>query len=203
MSAKQANKKLPITIAVLLVMMVGVIALNINTFGGQNQDGNFGTGYRLQAHPPVPSDMGKMVKFAVDIDYSDQSSESRTVVSTSGRDPFFPSKAQPKTVVRQAANHAQVASKSRPKIKALNCSAVMLGGISSLAIINGEGYRLGDKIRGMTLHLIDADGITFQKSNGSFKRMNVGIQESDTEKYRVVTRIRGSYDQGRTSLVNQ
>ena len=202
MSAKQANKKLPITLAVISIMLVGVIALNINTFGGSTLGRKSTRGYRVQAHPPVPSDMGQRVFFAVDLKGGQNGKKTGTVITTKGRDPFFPSKAQPVPVVRPSSRKGK-SKRSKVVAKPLECTAIMLGGKRPMAIINGEGRYPGDTIHGLVMVSLDADGVTFRKSDGSLKRIKVGVQESANEDYRVVTRVRETDHQGRTSLVDQ
>ena len=85
----------------------------------------------------------------------------------------------------------------------MECSAIMLGGLQSMAIINGEGHHLGDKIRGMILTAIDADGVTLRKTDGSTIHLAVGVKEDNDNSYRVVTRGRQTEDLGRTRLVDQ
>ncbi len=203
MSAKQANKKLSITLAVLGVMLVGVVALNISTFGGVGRAGGSARGYRLQAHPPVPSDMGRMIKYAVDSQEPERSLRTGPMITTLDRDPFFPGKDQPKPVLNTGSGFRKGATKPSAGIRPLECTAIMLGGNRPMAIINGEGRYPGDKIRGMILKEVDADGVTFTKSDDSIIRLPVGVAEVENQNYRVVTRTRELDDQGCTSLVNQ
>jgi len=203
MSAKQANRKIALTITVVSLMLVGVVVLNVSTFGGVGQSRDSARGYRLQAHPPVPSDMGQMMKHAIEIRPSGNSLGTGHVTTSLKRDPFFPTKAQPKPVMKNSTRRRKTTTKPKARVKPLECSAIMLGGKLPMAIINEEGRHPGDSIRGMVLVGIDADGVTFRKSDGSTTHLSVGVQEAENQNYRVITRTRELDDQGRTSLVNQ
>ncbi len=203
MSAKRANRKIALTIVVVSMMLVGVVALNINTFGGLNRGSDSARGYRLQAHPPVPSDMGRMMKHAIEIRPSGNALVAGPVTTSLKRDPFFPTKAQPKPVMKNSTRRRKNSTKPKERVKPLECSAIMLGGKLPMAVINGEGCHPGDSIRGMVLVGIDADGVTFRKSNGLTTHLSVGVPEAENQNYRVITRTRELDDQGRTSLVNQ
>lgn len=204
MSAKQVSLKTPATIAVVVVLLVGVVFLNVDTFGGAGSKKS-SRGYRVQAHPPVPMDAGHCVASKTGL----VSTPSRRVGSFSTeelkRDPFYPLQAQPKKVPQITGNSPKKGGAKRTKTKAkpLKCSAIMLGGVKPMAIINGEGRHPGDKIRGMILTAIDADGVTLRKSSGSRVHLPVGLQESDNQSFRVVTRTHKNEDQGRTRLVDQ
>lgn len=203
MSAKQISLKSPATIAVVVVLLVAVVGLNIQTFGGRPGGHNTSRGYRVQAHPPVPSDVTSLVNRDVAKALIQGRQSATTGVQHLGRDPFFERKnqpqAQPKTRVKRKSGSSAVASRAKP----LQCSAIMLGGKNPMAIIDGEGRYPGDKIRGMTLVGIDADGVTFKKSNGSTTHLAVGVQDDKNSSFRVVTRARKSGDQGQTHLVGQ
>ena len=79
----------------------------------------------------------------------------------------------------------------------------MLGGNRPMAIIDSEGRHPGDKIRGLTVTDIDADGVTLTRADGTTTRLTVGVQEDENQPYRVVTRTEHSDDHGRTRLVDQ
>ena len=201
MSAKQANKKLPVTIAVVTVLLVGVVVLNLRTFGAVAH--RSAPEYRLQASPPVPDDVAQMVRSAVEVKESTIATGGGVILATSDRDPFYPERAQPKPVkkVGPQKNHSRV--KSGRRIKALECSAIMLGGQRPMAIINGQGHYPGDKIRGLVLEEIDPDGVTFRQADGKAKRLKIGMKENENQMYRVITRVMENEDQGHTSLVSQ
>jgi len=202
MSAKQVSLKSPVTIVVVMVLLVGVVALNVSTFGGSGRK-NTSRGYRVQAHPPVPMDAGQLAGYQARLVKSPAERVAVSSVDGLQRDPFFPLLAQPKPVVKVARTATKKTSARRQKSKPLKCTAIMLGGAQSMAIINGEGRHPGDKIRGMTLTAIDADGVTFRKSNGSRVHLPVGVQEDKSQSFRVVTRTQKKDDQGRTHLVDQ
>ena len=193
MSAKQISLKSPGTIAVVVVLLAVVAVMNVRTFGGYGSNQKNQQGYRLQAHPPVPSDQAETTH--------------ASGTANLGRDPFFPHRKN-SGIQAQASRTSKPSSRPTAKPPArrsrtLQCSAIMLGGKSNMAIIDGEGRHLGDKIRGMTITGIDADGVTFRKTNGSTTHLAVGVQEENNLSYRVVTRARKSGDQGRTHLVDK
>ncbi len=200
MSAKQANKKIPIILSVVAVMLVFVVYLNLQTFGviGDNKTSR---GYRVQAHPPVPSDLGQFASHEAqpEVAWSMTGASAELLI----RDPFFPQQSQPVPVVMATQKKPTRKAVPRKRTKSLQCSAIMLGGKSPMAIIDGEGRHIGDSIRGMVLTKIDADGLTFRRSNGTAKYLPIGVQEDDENNYRVVTRTRNNNDQGRTSLQGQ
>ena len=201
MSAKQVSLKSPVTIFVVVALLVGVVFLNVSTFGGAA--GSSSRGYRVQAHPPVPLDAGRLA--GCETGMAELGNRRATSFSADGlkRDPFFPGEAQPKPVMRPKVKTRKRATKSRPRPKPLEGSAIMLGGNQSMAIINGEGRHPGDKLQGMILTAIDADGVTFRKTDGSTVHLFVGVQEDENQAFRVVTRTRNSQDQGLTHLVDQ
>lgn len=201
MSAKQVSLKSPLTIAVVMVLLVGVVFLNVKTFGGKGPKAQ--GGYRVQAHPPVPLDASRVVCFMEQPGELGSKTASVFSVKELKRDPFIWGKAQPNTMVLPNARGTKKTKTARRKTKSLECSAIMLGGLKSMAIIDGEGYHLGDKIRGMLLTAIDADGVTLRKADGSTTHLTVGVQQNKDKTFRVVTRGRQSEDLGRTRLVDQ
>lgn len=199
MSAKQVSLKSPVTIAVVTVLLVGVVFLNLNTFGGKG--GKTSRGYRVQAHPPVPMDVRQLV--SCETNFQGAGRASAISMENLERDPFFPDQTQPVSVMASTVRRSSKRSQRKPKAKPLECSAIMLGGVQPMAIISGEGRHPGDKIRGMVLSAIDADGVTFIKANGSSFRLPVGVQEDNKDSFRVVTRVQNTDEQGRTRLVDQ
>jgi len=119
------------------------------------------------------------------------------------RDPFLSQQNPTVTMANTAPKVGQTPKGNQQKTQSLECSAIMLGGTKSVAIINGEGYHIGQKIRNMTLTAVDADGVTLRKADGSSTHLAVGVQEEESQSYRVVTRSRKIEDQGRTRLVDQ
>ncbi len=201
MSAKQVSLKSPITIAVVMVLLVGVVFLNVNTFGGKGKKTS--RGYRVQAHPPVPLDAVSLAVY--ETQRPNSGTKKASVFSAHGlvRDPFLSQQNPTVTMANTAPKVGQTPKGNQQKTQSLECSAIMLGGTKSVAIINGEGYHIGQKIRNMTLTAVDADGVTLRKADGSSTHLAVGVQEEESQSYRVVTRSRKIEDQGRTRLVDQ
>ncbi len=202
MSAKQVSLKSPITIGVVVVLLAGVVVLNVNTFGSGGRIKS-DRGYRMQAHPPVPMDAGHLVSCDGGLpDFSAPQTSSAGAIALH-RDPFYPKKAQPVAVVSTSRKNSAKVKTSRKKAKTLECTAIMLGGNNPMAIIGGEGHFPGEKIQGMLLVSVDADGVTLRKSNGQTVHLPVGVQEAKNPSFRVITRPKQKDDQGRTRLVDQ
>ncbi len=201
MSAKQFSRKNSITIAVVMAMLVGVVFLNVDTFGGKG--GKTSRGYRLQAHPAVPMDAGRPAGYEAGLTDSVHNRGSKISTSRLKRDPFFPGQAQPKPMPMPKSKHRKRPAATAAPVKPLVCSAIMLGGKAPMAIINGEGRHPGEMVRGMVLDAIDADGVIFRKSDGSAFHLAVGVKENKNSSFRVVTRIPKTEDQGRTRLADQ
>ncbi len=201
MSAKQISLKSPITIGVVMVLLVAVGYLNVSTFGGK-RSGVF-RGYRVQAHPPVPADAGRLAAFSETSAVLGDKMASAYTADGLERDPFQWGKSRPKSVPKPVVKRSRKTKVVRKKAKALQCSAIILGGIKPMAIIDGEGRYQGEKVRGMILASIDADGVTFRKADGSTMHLVVGVKEDDENSFRVVTRSRENEDTGRTRIVDQ
>ncbi len=203
MSTSKLSLKSPATIAVVMVLLVGVVALNLQTFGGRSGARISPHGYRVQAHPPVPSDISSLVNREVSVAVT----QGETVVALEwqsvDRDPFHPGQKQKKPKVKFRNTAKKTLSSRKRRLKKLECSAIMLGGNKPMAIIGSESHFLGDKIRGMTLNGIDADGVTFKKSDGSNFYLVVGVQEENNMSFRVVTQSKIAGDQDRTRLVDK
>ena len=201
MSAKQVSLKSRGTIAVVLLLLVAVVYLNVNTFGGgQNKNSR---GYRVQAHPPVPMDAVKEASFEAGTVSFSNHRPSAFLIEKLHRDPFSPGKKTAKIKHQRVSSSSKSLKKSQPKAKNLICTAIMLGGTQPMAIINGEGRYPGEKIQGMVLKAIDADGVTLQKAGGATVHLPVGVQEDKNPSFRVVTRNEKTEDQDPTRLVNQ
>lgn len=203
MSARSISLKSPVTIVVVVALLGAVTALNIKTFGGRFGRPDSTRSYRMQAHPPVPSDVRQLVVHEADLARSQIPRDTKLRVASLDRDPFFPPQKQPRPVVMPVARPSVKKKVVQKPENPLECSAIMLGGQRPMAIINGEGRHPGDTIRGMTLTGIDADGVTLKKSDGTLSRLPVGVMENSEDRYRLVTRTRKNNDQGRTSLVDQ
>jgi hypothetical protein len=201
MSAKQVSLKSPVTIAVVIILLGGVAYLNVNTFGGMNKKSS--RGYRVQAHPSVPLDVGQLAVCEMGLPDSAHKKVSAFAVESLQRDPFFPGQGQPKPMVQPTTKRRKKSVTTRTRVKPLECTAIMLGGNQPMAIINGEGRYPGDKIRGLILTNIDADGVTFRQADGSFTHLAVGVQEDENQSFRVITRAQKREDLGRTRLVDQ
>ncbi len=201
MSAKQVSLKSPVTIAVVVVLLGAVVFFNVKTFGGRGDDSS--RGYRAQAHPPVPMDVGRLADYQVEVPVSRYNSTRPLPAINLSRDPFLSGRT--KTIVQTSPypKHGNRPGKRTRKIKSLQCSAIMLGGVKPMAIINGEGRYPGDQIRGMTLATIDADGVTLNKPDGTTTHLKVGVKKDKNASFRVVTGIRESESQGRTRLADQ
>jgi hypothetical protein len=199
MSAKQASLKHPATIAVVAVLLVAVVFLNVNTFGKGGRKPS--RGYRVQAHPPVPMDAGKLASYSPGRSVLDRKPVQKYSTDQLRRDPFYQGKNRPKPMAGTMKKQKTNPKAALPKIEPLACSTIMLGGIKPMAIVNGEARFLGEKIRGMTVTNIDADGVTLLKVDGSRVLLPMGVQDDENQTFRVVTRTRESNDQGRTHLV--
>jgi len=186
---------------VVAVLLVAVVVLNVRTFGGRSAGRHSSDDYQVQTHPPVPANLGLPASHTVSLQTVGREPAPTPDIDGLTRDPFFPHQAQPKTITRP--QHSSSRAGTRTRSKPLTCSAIMLGGNRPMAIIDSEGRHPGDKIRGLTVTDIDADGVTLTRADGTTTRLTVGVQEDKDQAYRVVTRTGHADDHGRTRLVDQ
>jgi hypothetical protein len=76
-------------------------------------------------------------------------------------------------------------------------------GAKPMAVIDGQGYHPGDKVRGMTVREITADAVVLSDDQGKTHRLGIGPEKNEKPNYRVVTRARATDEQGRTRLSDQ
>jgi len=203
MSAKQISLKSPATIVVVVVLLVAVTIMNVRTFGGRPGVGKTTSGHRVQAHPPVPSDVSSLVNRKISPAIFEGKSSAPANVDYFGRDPFLLHQRQSEIVMQTSTTQISDSCDTENKIQPLQCSAIMMVGSRPMAILDGKGCCPGDEVRGMILTSIDTKGVSFRDSTGSTIHLAVGIQENKNTHYRVITRTRKSEDQGRTRLVDQ
>ena len=174
MSASRLSRKYTITIAVVVVMGIAVTILNIQTFGKGRSPS-----HRVQAShqdgPSLPEDLALLVRDAGKAnDLNRYTTHGRgQKLLNQVRDPFL---SNIKPVVQV---HPEVAEE--PAKIALVCSAVLLGGKRSVALINGRSYVSGDIIEDLTVVSVSTKGVSLRNSGGGTVFLGVGNQNAGSK----------------------
>jgi len=183
---------------VILGVVAGLLAvgvLNLQTFGPRL--GLLGSRGDQAPDPLVPPpDLEMVVQAARD------GSGPRAFAAAGGggaavsmRDPFT------RGAVPAAAAPAPAPSRRRATAPApLVCSAVLLGGERPLALIDGEPVGPGDRVRGLEILTIAADGVRLCGPDGEEITLAVGTQATADGTYHVVTGTRAAHAEGQTRL---
>ncbi len=173
MSASRLSLKNTIAISVVVVLGIAVTLLNVQTFGKGR-----GPSRRVQASiqdkSALPEDLAVLVRDAGKAAslgrYPDRSAERQ--LPNLARDPFV-SDHQPVVTVL-------VDSPAGPEMVTLVCSAVMIGGKRSVAMINGKTFAAGDNLSGLTVTAVSTRGVTLQDDSGETVFLAVGVQDDDS-----------------------
>lgn len=167
MSAGPLSSKHKAALGVVAVLAVAVIILNIQTFGGKSRPSR-----RVQASvqdvSALPEDLATLVQNAdLSAGLGRRLGRSpRTDHSGPDRDPFLAYRPQVSVAVSEPA--------AEPEAPQLGCSAILLGGKRSTAMINGKSYGAGDTVAGLTVMSVNTRGVLLQDKSGGTVFLNVG-----------------------------
>lgn len=172
MSANRLSLKNPIVIAVVVVLGIAVTLLNIQTFGkGRLPSRRVQAGH--QDEPSLPGDLISLVR-----DSGPAAQPITTGIAGSvgrrpdlRRDPFLDQKYTGAPSV-QPVPEEEVA---------LVCTAVMLGGKRSAAMINGQAFVVGDRIGQLAVISIETRGVGLRGASGQEIYLFVGSEDTGTE----------------------
>ncbi|MBD3222918.1 hypothetical protein GF314_16945 [bacterium] len=188
----------PAVIGGVAVGLVVIAVLNFQTFAAGSWFGS-GGGDQGADHLVPPSDLDDVVKDALRSGTRDPGLALAGSVGGPAvtRDPFTGGVA----TAPVAAREPEASPRPRPSApRPLVCTAVMLGGESPLALVNGEAYRVGDRLRGQEIVAIETDGVTLLRDDGRQTVLAVGPPRDGDSGYHVVTETLTDEDQGSTRL---
>lgn len=190
----------PVVIGGVVMGLLAVTVLNLKTFlpGGSllQRGGNHAAGYLTP-----PSDLADVVREAVSGDAAAPGLAASAAAEVGGlaRDPFSGIARRPVAPrPRAAAPEAPRAPRPTP----LACTAVMLGGTSPLALIDGKACRPGDLVRGHQVLSISPDGVRLKRPDGGELTLAVGAARADSATFHVVTETRIKTGTGETRLAD-
>ncbi len=190
----------PAVVGGAAVGLAVIAVLNFQTFAAGSWFGA-SAGDPARDHLVPPSDLDDVVQEALCGDTRDPglALAGRVGGPAVTRDPFTGGEALATPVVR-APDAAPRPRRSAPR--PLACTAVMLGGEAPLALINGEAYRLGDRVRGQAIVAIATDGVTLLRDDGHQTVLAVGPPPDGSSGYHVVTETLTDEDRGSTRLAD-
>jgi hypothetical protein len=194
MSTQRTFLRHPLVIAATALGLMVVAMLNVQTFLGVGSLLGLGPGPG-EDHLAPPSDLAETVQEAMQAGRAGRRVSAAQQGSGSGlvRDPFTGS--APAAAVRPPAPRR---TEQRQRVKPLVCTAVFLGGPRPLALIDDETFGPGDKVRGLEVVGIDAEGVRLQRTDGSDIHLEVSSGESAPAQYHLVTGVRGRNEQTET-----
>lgn len=190
----------PVVVGGVVMGLLAVTVLNLKTFlpGGKLLQRG---GDRTAGYLTPPSDLADVVREAVAGDAASLGAAAMATAEAAGlaRDPFSGAARRP-VAPRQRA--AAPAARPAPTPAALACTAVMLGGASPLALIDGEACRPGDQVRGHQVLSISPDGVRLRRPDGGELTLAVGAARADSATFHVVTEARFKTGTGETRLAD-
>lgn len=197
MSTGRTLLRHPLVIAGAALGLVTVAVINVQTFARDGKVLGFGSG-RGETHLTPPSDLADVVQ-----DVVRQERQGRPVAlggqATSTpltRDPFAGTPVHQERVTPPPTRTGRPPTVARPFV----CTAVFLGGNQPQALIDDETYGRGDRVRGLEILNIDAEGVLLRRPDGSAFHLSVGPARDDSTGYHLVTRVRGAIEQASTRL---
>lgn len=194
MSTERRFLRHPLVIAGAALGLIVVGMLNFHTFLGVGSLLGLGPGHG-ETHLVPPPDLDDAVQEAMRASRL----ERRAAMAQQGagsalaRDPF--TGATPAVVARQPATPRR---EQRQRARPLVCTAVFLGGHRPQALIDGETYGPGDKVRGLEIRRIDAEGVWLRRPDGSDVHLEVASAQSAADRYHLVTGVRSERERART-----
>jgi hypothetical protein len=196
MSTRPTPLKHPAVVLGVAVGLVAVGLLNLRTFGPELK--LFGARHDDRStHLTPPDDLEDVVRSAVaGRGPGDLALAGDGAAGTLLRDPFTRASSRPQV----APVRTERRTRPRPAVPALECSAVLLGGERPLALIGGESYGPGDRVRDHEILTIDADGVRLRRPDGGELVLAVGPPQTDPPAYHLVTETRNDDDAGQTRL---
>jgi len=172
------NLKSPLVAGVVLTLLAVVAVVNLKTFLPGGGDSRLTA--RQRRAPRPPAELASIVESVLNDDnmLSVVVAARDAAIDGMSRDPFS-SDAEPVAVsISSAASSTSDAPARRSG--ALDCTAVIVDGSGSVALINGHGYRVGDRVDGHEILAIDADGIRVVDARGRQRTLSVQPRGNDS-----------------------
>lgn len=194
MSTDRKLLKQPLVIAGAAMGLIVVALLNFHTFLGVGGLLGLGSGHG-EVHMAPPPDLADAVRDAMHTGRSQRPVSAAQQGSGPGlaRDPF--TGGVPVATIQQPAARR---TEQRPRVRPLVCTAVFLGGHRPQVLIDDETYGPGDKVRGMEVVSIDAEGVWLRRPDGTEIHLDVASTESSPAGYHLITGVRGADDRAGT-----
>jgi len=157
---------------VVLTLLAVVAVINLKTFLPGGDDSRLTA--RQRRAPRPPAELASIVESVLNDDNMLSVVVAARAATTDGlsRDPFR-SDAVP---VVEAASPGERTRQRDP----LDCTAVIVDGAGSVALINGREYRVGDRVVGHEILAIDADGLRVVDARGRERSLSVQPRGSDS-----------------------
>ena len=197
MSQNRPGPRQALIITVVVAALAAVTVLNVRTFGPQRSGGRIaGASADFGASR---ADLDQALQAARQDLRQAPSGMAADTWPDAGRDPFGAARRAVQPGPEPTAK--PTAARPRPQPSAgLVCTAVFLGGVRPVALINGSTYGTGDKVAGHTVGSITTDGITVTDAAGKEIFMAVGPLTAKDGRYHVITSTLTPADAGRTNL---
>lgn len=188
----------PVVIGGVVMGLLAVTVLNLKTFLPDGRLLQRGAERTAGYHVP-PADLADVVREALAGELGKAGLATSTTAEglALARDPFTGVKARP-TAPRPRPT-APAASRT-PKPSPLACTAIMLGGIDPVALIDGLACRPGDRVRGLEVVSIAHDGVLLKRPDGGELTLAVGSARADSASFHVVSETRMKDGAGETRL---
>lgn len=154
-------------VAIVLVLLAVVAALNVRTFGGARK-GAQRVAARVQSYPVPPSDLERVLRQAMSEGTAAAAADPERRLPALGRDPFL---ARPLPVSPASATAATAAVAAAGPLR---CAAVMLGGLRPTALIDGRACLEGETVAGWLIGTIAPDGVHLIAADGGTRFLPVG-----------------------------
>lgn len=193
MSAQRISLKSKPIVAVVLVLLAIVVAVNASVFGPQAKTG-LRANVRVQTSQPMPLDLGDF-RSGSSVPEADLAAWGILDAPPLERDPFSNTRA--KAPVRKT----RKARRKTTAVADLECNAILLGGVLPVALINGERHHVGDRVGKYQVMAIGATGVKLKSDSGSGLFLSVYTGSENAGRGRVVTELTETNGLGRTSLV--
>ncbi|MEZ4387275.1 MAG: hypothetical protein R3D98_06790 [Candidatus Krumholzibacteriia bacterium] len=192
----------PVVVGGVVLGLLAVTVLNVRTFlpDGRllRRGASSEAGYLIP-----PPDLADVVRDAVYGEGGRTRAAGGRAADEPGllRDPFSGGTLQPDQVVTPTPTQtATPRPRRKPGPDPLVCTAVMLGGQQPLALIGGQAYRPGERVRGHEVLSIGTDGVRLRRPDGGELDLTVGPARADSTGFHVVTGSRIEAGTGDTRL---
>ncbi len=195
MSAQAISLKSKPVVAVVLVLLAVVVVANVAYFKpGKKSPAR--AEVRVQSAQPLPIDLGAIQRDGT-VPQQNIAAWDNSAAPTLERDPF--GRIRTVEAIEQSLEQPDAEEPTGPA--PLMCNAVLLGGSNPKVLINGKGYRVGDKVREYQVAAIDATGVKLIQNSGEAFFLSVHADRQKPNPGRIVNEYSQHQGRGRTSLV--